>query len=73
MRGSWNSLRAVSRVARAATMVAVLCYAYGLVALLMSLPFAIPAFVTGTPAVVIAMFTGFRASHLREIAQSRDV
>ena len=62
----------MARYARTATIVAVVAYAFGLVALLLTLPFAVPAFVVGTTAVVIAMFSGFRASHLREIARDRD-
>ncbi len=59
------------RLSRAATFVAVAALAFGLVAILLTLPFAVPAFVLGTAAVVVAMFSGFRASHLREIDRPR--
>jgi hypothetical protein len=55
------------RISRAATLTAVVGYAFGLVALLLDFPFAIPAFIVGTTAVAIALFTGFRSSHLRDI------
>ncbi len=48
-------------------MVAVVSLALGLVALLLALPFAVPAFIAGTAAVVVAMFAGFRAAHLRDV------
>lgn len=57
------------RLSRAMTLTAVVAFAFGLVALLIELPFAIPAFILGTTAVAIALFTGFRASHLREVRQ----
>jgi len=66
----FNSLAAMRRITRAMTLTAVVCYAFGLVALLLELPFAIPAFIVGTTAVAIGLFTGFRASHLREIDQA---
>ena len=65
----WNSAPAMRRVTRSATLTAVGCYAFGLVAILLELSFAIPAFIIGTAAVAIALFAGFRASHLREIDQ----
>jgi hypothetical protein len=57
------------RLARGATVTAVVAYAMGIVALLLSLPLAVPAFVLGTTAVVVALFAGFRAAHLDEIAR----
>ena len=71
MPSGWDSAAVMARYARAATLVAVVAYAFGLVALLIPMPFAVPAFITGTTAVVIAMFAGFRASHLREIARDQ--
>jgi hypothetical protein len=67
--GVWDSIPAMRRIARGATVTAVVAYAFGLVALLLSLPLAVPAFVIGTTAVVIALFAGFRAAHLDEIAK----
>jgi len=66
----WNSAAAMRRVTRATTLTAVVCYALGLVAILLDIPGAIPTFVLGTTAVVIALFSGFRVSHLREIDQA---
>jgi hypothetical protein len=60
----------MARLSRAATLVAVVGLAAGLVALLLDLPFAIPAFIVGTAAVLIALFAGFRRSHLDEIRKS---
>ncbi len=64
---AWESSRAMRRIARSATLTAVVAYAYGLVAVLLDVPFSIPAFVAGTTAVVVALFAGFRAAHLDEI------
>ena len=61
----------MGRISRAATRAAVIALAGGLVALLLQLPFAIPAFIVGTAAVVVAMFAGFRRSHLDEITRAR--
>jgi len=61
----------MARYARMATIVAVVCCAFGLVALLVSLPFAVPAFIVGTAAVVVALFAGFRRSHLQELRDFR--
>lgn len=55
------------RLARSATLTAIVCYAYGIVALLLSLPLPIPAFIVGTAAVTMALFGGFRAAHLDEV------
>ena len=54
-----------------ATLTAVVALAYGLIALLFEIPYAVPAFVAGTTAVTVGMFSGFRASHLREIDRSK--
>jgi len=68
---AWNSASTMRRVSRMATLTAVVALAYGLIALLLEIPYAVPAFVAGTTAVTVAMFSGFRASHLREIDRSR--
>jgi len=69
MRRAWESASAMRRITRRATLAAVAAMAYGVIALLLSLPLAIPAFIAGTTAVAIALFAGFRASHLGEIAK----
>lgn len=69
MTKTWESTAAMRRIARSATVVAVVAFAWGIVALLLSFPLAVPAFVLGTTAVVIALFAGFRAAHLDEIAK----
>ena len=64
---AWHSAASMARAGRTATVTAVIALALGVVATLLSLPFAVPAFVIGTAAVVVALFAAFRASHLREV------
>jgi hypothetical protein len=70
---AWESAAAMARTGRTATVTAVVALASGVVAVLLSLPFAVPAFVVGTAAVVVALFSAFRASHLREVRRQQDV
>ncbi len=57
----------MGRLARGATLIAVVAFAAGLVAILLDLSFAVPAFIIGTAAIVVALFASFRRSHLDEI------
>jgi len=68
--GAWESAAAMRRITRSGTLTATVTYAYGAIALLLSVPFAVPAFVIGTAAVAVALFAGFRAAHLDEIRRS---
>ena len=68
---TWGSAAAMRRLGRLATLTAVAALAFGLIALLLEIPLAIPAFIIGTTAVVIALFSVFRASHLRDIDAER--
>jgi hypothetical protein len=62
----------MGRVSRVATLTAVVAMAAGLVALLLEFSFIVPAFVIGTAAILIALFAGFRRSHLIEIDRTRQ-
>jgi hypothetical protein len=59
------------RVARAATQIAVVGIAAGALLWPVRVLFAVPGFVIGAAAVVVAMFAGFRAAHLHDVAQLR--
>jgi hypothetical protein len=67
---AWNSAAAMGRLSRSATLMAVVGLAAGLVSLLLDLPVAVPAFIIGTAAVLVALFAGFRRSHLDDISRS---
>ena len=59
------------RVARATTQIAVGAVAIALVVWPVSRLIAAPAFVVAAASTVLALFTGFRSSHLRDIERAR--
>ena len=71
MGGAWDSAASMGRLARAATMTAVIALAAGLALTILTLPFAAPAFVLGTAAAVVALFARFRSSHLHDVDELR--
>ena len=72
MARAWDSAVTMGRISRTATVIAVVAMAAGLVALLLELSFAVPAFIIGTTAIVIALFAGFRRSHLDEMDRAKS-
>ena len=62
----WQSVDAASRLSRNATLVAVATLSIAVAAWLFSFLFvAIPGFIVGAAAILMAAFAGFRAADLR--------
>jgi xanthine/uracil permease len=71
MAGWWDSVSATRRLSRRMTVAAGIGLAAGLAALPMTLFLAIPAFVLGTTAILVALFAWFRWQHLSELDRLR--